>query len=180
MIKTLEKTIKQGFNIKTGKNKTTLFINSEIEWTNFKEHLVKRNAEFYTFTDKTIKTHAFVLKGLPYADDNENEIIKDILTAKGIPVQKVFRMRSEGPPMYMVVTNSSVTLAKIAQIKTMNHVYIKWEKVINKKRSIQCHRCQEWGHATSNCHLPPPLPQMWIGAPVRILLISKNTTSNMC
>ena len=89
---------------------------------------MKRNAEFYTFTDKTIKTHAFVLKGLPYADDIENEVINDILTAKGIAVQKVFRMRSEGPLMYMVVTKSSVMLAKIAQIKTINHVYIKWGK----------------------------------------------------
>lgn len=27
------------------------------------------------------------------------------------------------------------------------------EAHVNKKELVQCHRCQKWGHATSNCNM---------------------------
>lgn len=55
-----------------------------------------------------------------------------------------------------------VTFASNIQIKTLQHnvpylqyTKIEWNNYINKRRITQCHKCQVWGHATSNCYAVP-------------------------
>lgn len=152
-IEHIKKYVKNGFKIKNGPKNTTLFIQTEADWNNYKNILKEQNVEYYTFTNKNEKTHAFVLKGLQH--EEETIEIEKQLKEKGIPVQKVYRMRTKFSPMYMVITNNTVTLNKIKQLNVISNVIITWEKVINKKRTIQCHRCQEWSHASSNCNSQP-------------------------
>lgn len=58
-------------------------------------------------------------------------------------------------PIFMV----TVATAKLNMLKQkMHHIcYAKaeWNNYINKRRLAQCHRCQEWGHATTNCYADP-------------------------
>ena len=145
--------VKNGFKIKNGKEKTTIFIQKETDWINYKQILKEQNVEFYTFTNKNEKNHAFVLKGLQHEEDTKT--IEDQLKEQNIPIRQVHRMRTKYSPMYMVITNNSITLNKIKQIKSISHVIVTWEKVINKKKTIQCHRCQEWSHGTANCNSGP-------------------------
>ena len=145
--------VKNGFKIKNGRKNTTLFIQTEADWNYFKNKLKEQNVEFYTFTSKTDKTHAFVLKGLQHEEDPS--YIKEQLEQKNIPTRQVYRMRTKTSPMYMVITDNSITINKIKQVNVISNIIITWEKLLNKKRTIQCHRCQEWSHSRSNCNAQP-------------------------
>lgn len=64
-------------------------------------------------------------------------------------------LKTKYSPLYMIITNSTVTLKKISVIKTLLHTKVHWEVHQNKKRITQCRRCQGWGHATTNCFSTP-------------------------
>lgn len=149
----LEKRLKYGFKLKNGRDKTLLYVNSSHEWTRLKNELAEQKTNFFSYTEKGQKNHAFVLKGLVHEEETED--IKETLITKGIPVVGITRMKTQYWPMYMVITKNTITLNKIGLIKSLYNTVIKWEKLNNKRRIIQCHRCQQHMHGTSNCFMPP-------------------------
>ena len=159
--------IKKGFHIINRENNTNLFIHSEDEWISYKNYLKEEKVEFFSYTMKKEKNHAFVLKGIEHEDDPET--IKGWLLDQNLPVQHVYKMRTRGQPLFMIITNNEITLKIISNIKTLDHVVIKWENVINKKQHIQCRRCQMWSHALSNCNNDP-----------RCLKCAADHMTNMC
>lgn len=70
-------------------------------------------------------------------------------------ITKCFKFRTRRP-LYLISTSKECTLRRVnSEIKFVNHTKITWERRhSNPKVIIQCHRCQKWGHATSNCRLP--------------------------
>lgn len=65
-------------------------------------------------------------------------------------------MKNTKQPMFMVTLNENAQLKQIKQqIQYLDHTKIIWDNYINKRRITQCHRCQTWGHATSNCYAKP-------------------------
>lgn len=55
----------------------------------------------------------------------------------------------------MIVTSSSITWKYLNQARRyLNGIRVTIEERRNNKRIIKCHRCQVWGHATSNCFRP--------------------------
>ncbi|CAH1384246.1 unnamed protein product [Tenebrio molitor] len=61
-------------------------------------------------------------------------------------------MRGTKWPAYLIVTDRTYTLDKLEQIKFVLNTKVSWQRHINNKIFVQCHRCQRWGHATANCH----------------------------
>lgn len=57
----------------------------------------------------------------------------------------------------MITTTKEYTIKRLnAEIKYIFHTKISWERRHTSERQIiQCHRCQSWGHATTNCRMPP-------------------------
>ncbi|KAK2578999.1 hypothetical protein KPH14_012661 [Odynerus spinipes] len=56
----------------------------------------------------------------------------------------------------MVTFSAEIQIAQLKQkAQYLGYTKISWENYINKKRITQCHRCQEWGHATANCYAEP-------------------------
>lgn len=51
----------------------------------------------------------------------------------------------------MIVTSSAITLKFLRHLM---FIKVEIEERHNAKRTIQCHRCQAWGNATSNCYRP--------------------------
>jgi hypothetical protein len=51
-----------------------------------------------------------------------------------------------------LVTDNTITMAKLDNIKYVLNTKITWHRHMNNKVFVQCHRCQKWGHATANCH----------------------------
>lgn len=137
-------------------NRYTIVLNTELmeDHENIKTKLAELKVPFYTYTDKSVKTHGFVLKGLQI--DLEPEELKTILIELEIKVLNVYRMKNVKSPMYMVITDKSETIRTMPQkAKVIHYTMVKWERHDNKKGIIQCKNCQAWGHATLNCHLKP-------------------------
>ncbi|KAK4875239.1 hypothetical protein RN001_011661 [Aquatica leii] len=151
----LKKTIKNTFQIKYAKNKTNIFTEDLDDWTALNKVLQKDNVEYHTYTPNTLKTHAFVVRGLDHCPEID-EIKEELITTHKIKTKEIYKMRGTRRPAYLVVTDYETTLKHLQQnVRALNHVRIEWERHINTKRITQCHRCQAWGHATSNCFAAP-------------------------
>lgn len=136
--------------------KNYVVVNTEENNTHKKliEHLKTNNLKHYTFTTKEDKNHAFVIRGLDH-DPEVDELFEELQKTK-LNVNKVVKLANTARPLYMVLTDTSVTLAKLQEkIKIIFHTKIKWELLKNKKEITQCHRCQRWGHVASNCSMDP-------------------------
>jgi hypothetical protein len=110
-----------------------------------------KTADWHTYTLRSEKTHAFVAYGLEKHPDPE-DIKKDLLS-KGVPVVNVYKMKNTNSSLYVVITDSKTSLSDIqAKVRTAEYVVVRWQRLINTKQIVQCHKCQVWGHSTSNCY----------------------------
>lgn len=113
-----------------------------------------RDVEYHTYTPKDKRTKAVVIKGISGNVDSE-DLLKE-LKEHNISVISCIEMRDTQIPLYMVVTDASSTLKQLSQqVKYLYYTKITWKRYYNKRKITQCHRCQEWGHATTNCNVKP-------------------------
>lgn len=151
----LAKEIQNGFHIKYNRYNTSVFLHDSEEYKKYKETLINAQTQFHTYTMKSEKTHAFVAEGLD-EDVTPEEIEKELKLEHGFPVKTVYRMTTRKAPLFMVVTDNTVTIKNlIAEVRHISHIKVNWHRHINKREITQCHRCQAWGHSTSNCNLTP-------------------------
>lgn len=115
----------------------------------------KMKIEFHTYTPAPQKTHAFVVRGLDF-EPTPDEVKRAFLEEYDIEVSSVYQMHTKFRPLYMIVTSSAITKKYLQNtVKFIMSVRVFIEERQNVRRIIQCHRCQEWGHATSNCYRAP-------------------------
>ncbi|CAH1380902.1 unnamed protein product, partial [Tenebrio molitor] len=67
--------------------------------------------DFHTYTHKTEKTHAFVLRGL-HQGPTPKEVAEALQTEK-----EIYSMRGTNWPAYLIITDRTYTLDKLEQIK---------------------------------------------------------------
>ncbi|KAH0816491.1 hypothetical protein GEV33_006301 [Tenebrio molitor] len=146
---TLKNTIGSQYTIKYTKYNTNIYTRNKRDWTKLREVLKNDGVDFHTYTHKTAKTHAFVLRGL-HREPTPKEIA-EALQEEEVDAQEIY-MRGTNWPAYLVITNRTYTLDKLEGIKCTLNTKISWQRHINNKIFVQCHRCQRWGHATANCH----------------------------
>lgn len=139
-----------------GKNDTLYYVDNADDYKKMVEYLEKGKVPFHTYSLPENKTHGFVLKGL--SNKTEIEDIKTDLERQGIKIRNIYKMKGtpEYAPAFLVITNPDVTLNMLQKrIKVIEFTIIRWERHQNNKIITQCHRCQRWGHATSNCYADP-------------------------
>lgn len=154
----LKKDITKGFELKYTKNNTNLFIKDTNEYRKYLQKIKKNQEdkdqdpedklEFHTYTEKSEKNHAFVLKGL----DSDLDYLKEELENQSkINVVNVYEMKN-AQGLFLVITDNSITEKYLNKnLNVVCHTRVTWARHVNRKQIIQCHRCQQWGHATSNC-----------------------------
>ena len=130
---------------------TNVFANSIEDHEKLKTEFTKLKIQFHSFSRNDMKTHAFVLTGLAHKPESQ-EIKKELTLTHNINIKEVYLMRNTKEPKYLVVTDTKQTIKTITKIKHLNYTIVGWQRHYNKKQIVQCHRCQKWGHATSNCH----------------------------
>ncbi|KAK9753659.1 hypothetical protein QE152_g1797 [Popillia japonica] len=127
---------------------------------NYKQFIAmyKNKMPFYTYTPKSEKTHAYVIKGLP--EDAEPHDIKqeltelDIKAELDIKVHNVVKFRNTKHPIYMCMTAKDVTINDLkTKARYLQRAKVYYEAHLSKRALTQCKKCQAWGHATLNCHL---------------------------
>ncbi|KAG5891973.1 hypothetical protein JTB14_014417 [Gonioctena quinquepunctata] len=93
--------------------------------------------------------HAFVIRGLD-SDPTPEDVKEALENEHSMIVHKVYRMRSEYTPLFMITTPKNVTLAELKRsISVILHQKISWEMRRNDKKIVPCHRCQKWGQVKS-------------------------------
>ena len=135
-------------------NSSGLYLNTKEDWTICKDMFKEKSIEFHTYTWKDEKEHAFVLRGL-HQEIEPNELKEELNENELLHVKNVYRMRGTKYPAYLVITSADITIKTIEQVKFVQHTKVRWDRHVNNKIMIQCHRCQAWGHATTNCHAVP-------------------------
>lgn len=146
-----------GFHYKfLGKDQMLIITNVYEDYKKAVEFLRKKHTDFHTYTPKEEKTHAFVLKGL--CRELPPEELKEELATQIECIKNVYKMKGtpEYAPAYLIVTDATIKLSELQhKVKYAMHTAIRWERHFNNKIIIQCHNCQGWGHATSNCFAGP-------------------------
>ena len=142
--------LKQKYYWKHSPNTTILQVSTYEDWVVANKNFGSIKWEYHTYIPKEDKTHAFVLKGLYHDVDMDQN--KE-LTIEWDTVKKIYLMKGTKFQLFMVVTSNSVTWKHLEQhVRYIEHTVIKWERHLNNKK---CHRCQMWGHATTNCRASP-------------------------
>lgn len=119
------------------------------------KELTDQKIHLHTYTPKDEKTHGFVLRGLDSAPDTQ-EIKEELENTHKIPVKQIYKMNTKYRPLYLIITEKDINLKFLqSTIKYVCCTSIKWEIHTKSKLISQCRRCQEWGHATTNCFAPP-------------------------
>lgn len=141
------------FSVSNAKETVSIYLTDNEDWKRLRHSLDKEATEYHTFTAKEDKTHAFVLKGLD--DDTTAEEVEQELKESNLQITKVYKMKAKRA-MFLVITQHDVKLRHLQlQAKVVNYTRVSWERYYNKKVLTQCHRCQMWNHATSNCNAKP-------------------------
>lgn len=154
-VQKLQTHVQKGFTIKNTKNNTNLFIQDADEYRKYLQVLEAEQVNYHTYTEKGNKTHAFILKGI---DSNPTpEEIKEYLEENyKFKVVNVYKLKNTNRDMYLIITDNTIYLKYlIANVKYVCYTKITWERHQNKNKIVQCRRCQQWGHATSNCRAEP-------------------------
>lgn len=149
-------------NFKFTRFNTLIHVENEKDYLNLIEYFKHQQVdtaneilEFHTYTPSNKKTHAFVIRGLDFNPDAK-EVKNAFMEEYEIEVGSVYQMHTKYRPLFMIVTSSAITLKYLQiTVKYLMNVRVFIEERQNVKRIIQCHRCQEWGHATSNCFRAP-------------------------
>ncbi|CAH0562889.1 unnamed protein product [Brassicogethes aeneus] len=140
------------FTVKHTKYNTIINIKKKEEYNNYIEILKENNSNFHTYTPQDEKTHAFVMRGLD-AKITIPELKEALLKERQLETYNIFELKKTHRPLYMITTSSAVTLQWLnSNVQYIDHTRVFWERKKNKRTIIQCHRCQEWGHATTNCN----------------------------
>lgn len=152
--KEIDNEIKQGYHIKYTKHNTNIFIHDVNEYKKYLEQMDKDEIDYHTYSLKTEKHHSFIIRGLDKTVESDD--VKTALVEKlGEKIINVFKMKNTNG-LFMVVTQSSLKVHQLNNImRYVCHTRVTWERQIKKNRIVQCHRCQQWGHATSNCRCTP-------------------------
>lgn len=142
----------KSFHIRYGRESSNIYTNKLEDHKKLKEYFLNLGQKFHSYTLKNEKTHAHVLKGL-----NSNieipEIIDELKNIYEIDVKDIYKMRGTRNPMFLVITSSQVTLKQLKrEVRTLCYTVIHWERQYRTKQMTICKRCQQWGHARSNCY----------------------------
>lgn len=125
---------------------------TEQDYRRLYKTLESEKIQFFTFELKSEKKLKVVFRGI-HQEITEKEILED-LKEKGYPADKITRMNNKnGFPMPMVIIEITKEYKSIYDIKDCCGLVIKVEPLRTRQGIIQCHKCQQYGHAQKNCHI---------------------------
>lgn len=139
------------FYLKHTRNRTNIFFNNNEDYRKFLNQ-VGDNIEYHTYTSKDKKTKAFVIYNLN-SDFTDQEIKEALQKEFDLSIDRLSKLKNTKSPIYLVTIKNPINKTQLnKQCSLILNTKITWDIYRNKREIIQCKRCQEWGHATSNCH----------------------------
>lgn len=145
----INKRVKNKFHVKYGMDNVKILTTDQNDYENLLRRFKESEVNFHTYTLKTDKRKTYVLSGLHTQVSIEE--IKAEIEEQGLMVHNVSRMKGTKRLLFMITVPATYNLSQMnSKIQSICYTKIQWEYYISKRRLAQCHRCQEWGYATSN------------------------------
>jgi len=87
----------------------------------------------------------------------EEDITQQLKSSIQIEVIKCLKMKgsSEKSNSFLITMDNKINTKDLYKIKELDHVKITWQKFNKKSNITQCHRCQKFGHGSTNCNRAP-------------------------
>lgn len=155
MISDINSVVKCDSTTKTAGDQLEIMLTLIEDYRNFRHDCVKKNKQFYSFRDPSIKTFNAVLKGIPTCY-SEADILKELELK--YPVTKVTRLfdKKKNPIEICALKIKDNKEGKsILTLNRLMHCVIQVQPRTNRNYPIQCKRCQRYGHSQANCRLTP-------------------------
>lgn len=141
-----------------GKNRVSIQCYSPEAHQKIKEGLQLEKVAFHTFTRKDEKMSKVVIKGLPAYFE---ETLVEELSLIGFKETTVTKLSSPLKPVqtcppFLVQLPAGTDITKFRQIRYIGNCAVQICRFkANSSLGTQCFRCQNFGHASRNCYLPP-------------------------
>lgn len=135
-----------------GQKRTQILSASAVDKEKIIKKLKEQNFQFYTYSEPSQKPTIYVLKKYFAA---ETEDLLKTLQDQEVSAEKVTVLcpNPDFPSFLVHFKSQTVNLTSLQRnVKAVNCVIVKWERFDrSRKRLTQCHNCQSFGHASSNC-----------------------------
>lgn len=149
--------IKHGneINFKSGRGTISIYTTTSDDFTTIQEKLKTKQYEFHTFSPKQDRIKRLVIKGIS-CEFTPTEVEEDLkkMGLDLIKVTNMFKAKKAPSNMFLVSfpkTTQLNTVLKSNKFKYICYQRVQWCKYIPPLTN-QCHRCQRFGHSSSNCN----------------------------
>lgn len=136
-------------------NRDTIKLNFEtdLDYKTVCDDLTLYEVEYYTYTAQGDRLKKIVMKAAPYLTEDN---IKNELKANNLNVESVKKLSSkssnQSKSFLIAIKNSeNVAVSDLTAVKTVDSVRVQWQTFNRRDTISQCHRCQGFGHGSSNC-----------------------------
>lgn len=130
-----------------------IMTNTEKDFNAIKAQLKENNISFFTYSLKGERPMKIILKGIHSSYSPEE--IKAELASSNVPVEFVYPMFKKGrkpADMFLIHLSMKANVNDIKKnVKYVLNQAVKWENYAKKTVGTQCRKCQQFGHAASNC-----------------------------
>lgn len=153
------KSPKIDFKIKNvNKYKSKLYFSDVAVHTEMMDLLREKEVKSYSFTPKEHKQVSLVLRGLYHGSeaDDIKAALDDIIPHTIAKVTQFSTAHSKkmklDTGLFLVSLLPGKSLSDVGNIKYVLRQSVIWETPRRMEQTIQCHRCQNWGHISRNCN----------------------------
>lgn len=152
--KDLKSITKNNFTTSSSVDKLKINLTTVDDYRNVTEYYNINKVDYYTYQDPTTRPLSVVIKNVPISLTIDE--IKDDLTAKGIFVKCLTRLRNKNRQPTLVVAaelEHNESSKQIFKVEHICHAIIRIEPRKNNNTIPQCYRCQRFGHTRNYCSM---------------------------
>ncbi len=142
-------------------NGVKIYVNTSEDFSAVQEFLKTSNVEYYTYSTQKNQTKKLVLKAASFLTDGEvkqqiTTALQSTAPAAASAVQCV-KMRGGKKPSssFLVTVPKTTDTANLKKITAIDHMKVQWQRFSRKATVTQCHRCQMFGHGSTQCNRAP-------------------------
>jgi len=136
---------------------TSIYVQDKSEFSKFKEVLISRNWQFYTYSPSDEKLAKFVLYGLQSitVDDLRNELQHHKINPVDIKPMLMKNQRFDSETLFLLsFKKGEVSLNELRKTKALFQIIIRWDHYTRKQQGpVQCSaKCMDTRPTTVTCH----------------------------